>query len=148
MPVPVPPPPLAVSARVQRHAEHAIVRQINRVRRAHGLRSVRVDRQLAHVARAHSRAMLAHGLLTHDSFDGSSFGFRLRRARPRRLVGETLAWTPGRSAGAHAVVRLWMHSAVHRAVLMDGALHHVGVGRWLGSLGGHTGAAITADFTS
>jgi uncharacterized protein YkwD len=141
-------PPAHVAA-VQSQAERAIVREINRMRRAHGLRAVRISSGLARVARSHSRKMLKANLLTHSSLDGSSFGTRLARAGKRRRYGETLAWAPnGSGTGAHMVVTLWMHSPPHRAVLMDSGLRRIGVGRVYGSMGRRRGAAITADFSS
>jgi uncharacterized protein YkwD len=145
MPVAVPPPAYTAST----SAEIAIVREINRVRRAHHLRAVRVAGPLSKVARRHSTLMLKHDALTHSSFDGSSFSTRLQRAGKRRQYGETLAWAPdGAGVNARKVVRLWMHSAPHRAVLMNGKLRRVGVGRVRGTLGKQRGNAITADFSS
>jgi uncharacterized protein YkwD len=147
MPVLAVPPVPATAA--QTSAEAAIVREINRVRRTHGLRGVRVSSGLARVAKSHSRRMLSRDLLTHSSLDGSSFGSRLGRAGHRRRYGETLAWAPdGSGTSARVLVSLWMNSAPHRAVLMDGALRRVGVGRVYGAMGGQSGAAITADFSS
>ena len=141
-------PPVPASA-AQSSAEAAIVREINLVRRAHGLRGVRISGGLARVAKAHSRKMLVRNVLTHSSLDGSSFGSRLGRAGHRRRYGETLAWAPdGSGTSARALVRLWMGSAPHRAVLMDGALRRVGVGRVRGAMGAQRGTAITADFSS
>ncbi|HEU4976215.1 MAG TPA: CAP domain-containing protein [Baekduia sp.] len=149
MPVPVPAtPPTAHVAKVQTHHERAIVRQINRMRHLHGLRRVHVDARLTRVARAHSLSMLRHDVLTHSSFDGSSFALRLRSTGVRPRVGETLAWAPRRSGSAKTIVSLWMHSPAHRAVLLDGGMRRVGVGRWRGALGAQHGAAITADFSS
>jgi uncharacterized protein YkwD len=133
----------------QTPAEIAIVREINRVRRAHGLHTVRVATGLTLVARHHSRVMLAHDTLSHSSFNGSSFMARLRVAGRHRRYGETLAWAPdGSHVTARVLLRLWMHSAPHRAVLMDGTLRHVGVARVRGAMGAQQGAAITADFSS
>jgi uncharacterized protein YkwD len=147
MPVLAVPPVPATAAQSQ--AEKAIVREINRARRAHGLRAVRVSTGLARVAKAHSRKMLQHDVLTHSSLDGSSFGARLQRAGKRRRYGETLAWAPdGSGTTARVLVKLWMGSAHHRAVLMDGSLRRVGVGRVSGAMGAQSGAAITADFSS
>jgi uncharacterized protein YkwD len=145
MPVAAPPPAYAAST----SAEIAIVREINRVRRSHHLRAVRLAGPLSKVARRHSTLMLKHDALTHSSFDGSSFSTRLQRAGKRRQYGETLAWAPdGAGVNARTVVRLWMHSAPHRAVLMNGKLHRVGVGRVRGTMGKQRGNAITADFSS
>jgi uncharacterized protein YkwD len=148
--LPPAPPPVAVAstARLSR-AETAIVTQINRVRRARGLHALRTDAPLAGVARAHSAGMLAHNVLTHGSFDGSSFSARLRRAGQRRHYGETLAWTPvGTSPSAPAVIRLWLNSPSHRAVVLDGSLRRIGVSRLFGTLGPQRGFAITADYST
>jgi uncharacterized protein YkwD len=145
MPAIAPPPAYAASTR----AEIAIVREINRVRRAHHLRAVRNAGPLSKVARRHSTLMLKYDALTHSSFDGSSFSTRLQRAGKRRQYGETLAWAPdGSHVTARVLLRLWMHSPPHRAVLMNGRLRRVGVGRVRGMLGSQRGNAITADFSS
>lgn len=146
MPVAAAPPVVyAASSTV----EIAIVREINRVRRAHHLHTVKLTAPLARVARRHSSLMLKYNALSHSSFDGSSFSTRLQRAGKRRLYGETLAWAPtGSGVTARALLRLWLHSAPHRAVLMNGKLRRVGVGRVYGSLGSQRGNAITADFSS
>jgi uncharacterized protein YkwD len=147
VPVPTPPPVYAFAA--QAKAETAIVREINRVRRAHHLRAVRLTRPLARAARRHSVEMLQHDTLSHSSFDGSTFSSRMQRAGKHRQYGETLAWAPrGSGASGKMVVRLWMNSAHHRAVLMNGALRRVGVGRVYGAMGEQAGNAITADFSS
>jgi uncharacterized protein YkwD len=141
MPFP-PPPPVAVAA--QSGAEIAIVRQLNRVRRQHGLRALRVNRRLGRVARRHSSAMLRLNLLTHAPT------LPARLSGPRRSrYGETLAWMPdGSGPAATRIVRLWLNSPGHRAVVLDGSLRRVGVGRVLGTMGPQRGYAVTADFSS
>jgi uncharacterized protein YkwD len=147
MPVPLPPPAHATAAKVS--AETAIVREINRVRRSHHLHAVKLTKPLTRVARTHSNEMLQHDVLSHSSFNGSTFSSRLRRAGKHRQYGETLAWAPnGSGASGKMVVSLWMNSAPHRAVLLNGALRRVGIGRIYGSMGTQAGNAITADFSS
>ncbi|MBI5106484.1 MAG: CAP domain-containing protein [Solirubrobacterales bacterium] len=142
-----PPPPVAVAA--QTRAETALVRQINRVRREHGLRAVRFTFRLHRAARRHSRDMLRRDQLTHGSSDGKSLSARLSSAGARRHYGEVLAWAPrGSGSGARTIVRMWLNSASHRAVLLDGSLRRVGVGRLYGAMGRSRGHAITADFSS
>ncbi|QEC46985.1 CAP domain-containing protein [Baekduia soli] len=141
------PPPTAVAAATP--VDSAIVRAINRVRRTHGLCSVRFNPGLAGVARAHSVDMLRHNVLSHASFNGSSFTARLSRAGRHRRYGETLAWAPnGAGVTPSVLVQLWMNSAPHRAVLMDGRLRRIGVGSAVGMMGAQAGAAITADWSS
>lgn len=145
MPVAAPPPAFTASSA----AEIAIVREINRVRRSHHLHTVKLTAPLARVARRHSSLMLKYNSLSHSSFDGSSFSTRLARGGKRRQYGETLAWAPsGAHVNAKALLKLWLSSAPHRAVLMNGKLRRVGVGRVFGSLGAQRGNAITADFSS
>jgi uncharacterized protein YkwD len=140
------PPPVYAASSV---AEIAIVREINRVRRAHHLHTVKLSAPLAKVARSHSSLMLKHDALSHSSFDGSSFSTRLRRAGKRRTYGETLAWAPsGSGVTAKVLLTLWLKSAPHRTVLMNGKLRRVGVGRVYGAMGQQRGNAITADFSS
>jgi uncharacterized protein YkwD len=147
MPVAVPPPPPVYTAAST--AEIAIVREINRVRRSHHLQTVKLTAPLTRVARRHSSLMLKYNALSHSSFDGSSFSTRLQRAGKRRSYGETLAWAPnGAGVNAKSLLRLWLGSAPHRQVLMNGKLRRVGVGRVYGALGAQRGNAITADFSS
>jgi uncharacterized protein YkwD len=145
MPAAAPPPAYAASSR----AEIAIVREINRLRRSHHLGAVKLTAPLAKVARRHSSLMLKHNQLSHSSFDGSSFSTRLARGGKRRQYGETLAWAPdGTHVTAKVLLGLWLRSAPHRHVLMNGKLRRVGVGRVYGSMGAQRGNAITADFSS
>jgi uncharacterized protein YkwD len=145
MPAAAPPPAYAASS----SAEIAIVREINRVRRSHHLHTVKLSASLAKVARHHSSLMLKYDALSHSSFDGSSFSTRLQRAGKRRQYGETLAWAPaGSGVTAKVLLTLWLRSAPHRTVLMNGKLRRVGVGRVYGSMGQQRGNAITADFSS
>lgn len=148
MPVAAPPPASTAAVNASR-AEIAIVREINRVRRTHHLRAVKLVSPLTKVARRHSSLMLKHDALTHSSFDGSSFSTRLAKAGKRKTYGETLAWAPdGSHVTAKVLLKLWMTSAPHRKVLMNGKLRRVGVGRVHGSMSGQAGNAITADFSS
>ena len=89
--------------------ERAIVRAINRARASHGVRALRGHRRLARAADAHTRSMLRA-----DYFAHGAFASRVRRYVRSRRVGETIAMTT--RCSARRVVRMWMHSAPHRAV--------------------------------
>lgn len=129
--------------------ERAIVRAVNHQRARHGLRPVRPSRGLARAADFHSREMLAGDYFAHVSRDGGSFDRRVRRFASHRTLGETLAVVPrcGR-ASAGTVVRMWMGSAPHRAILLDPRFRRVGVGKRTGSLGSGRRCVVTADFGS
>ena len=138
--MPLPPPPDATMA--QNRVETAIVREINHERRTHGLRALRVDRRLSRVADRHSRTMLRLDALTH----APALRARMSGAA-RRRYSETLAWVPG-TGGAVGVVAMWMRSSPHRAVVLDGTLRRIGVGRVPGVMAGSGGWAVTAEFSS
>ena len=136
-------PPAAAEAPVHAAAATSIVHEINEQRIARGLPRLAPSGRLARVAERHSRRMLRAGQLSH--FVGGS----VRQRVPGRWVAEALAWAPRSShATAAVVVRAWMSSPSHRAVLLDHRVHRIGIGRRWGSLAGKNGFAITADFAS
>jgi uncharacterized protein YkwD len=129
--------------------ERAIVRAINRQRAKHGLSNLKSSRRLARAADYHSWEMLDADYFAHESRDGGSFPARVRRYANHRAVGETLALMSGcgRKA-ARRVVRLWMNSPGHRAVLLSSSFMRVGLGRRIGDLSGSRTCLVTADFGS
>jgi uncharacterized protein YkwD len=129
--------------------ERAIVRAINRQRSKHGLARVRSSRRLARAADYHSWEMLDANYFAHESRDGSPFDQRVRRYANHRAVGETLAMLGGCGKGsARRVVRMWMNSAGHRAILLSSSYRRIGLGKRTGDLGGSRACLVTADFAS
>lgn len=127
----------------------AIVRAINDARRGAGLARVRLSRDLVRVARAHTRDMLRHQLMSHDAADGTPFAARMaRRLAPRyQRVGETIFWAARESnPTAATIVRAWMKSPPHRAQLLDRRYGAVGVATATGPYHGIDTLAVTADF--
>jgi uncharacterized protein YkwD len=115
----------------------AVVRAMNIVRMAHGVRPLVVGPKLRRAARAHSVDMARRGY-----FDHGAFVQRLRRFGVRaRIIGENLA--EGNDMVAMEVVQMWMASPPHRANLLDRAFRHVGVG-----MAGANVVLVTADFSS
>ena len=127
--------------------EAQFVALINATRRAHHLRPLRFSLRLRRAARAHSADMLAHGYFEHDSLR-ELWAHRVRRYMPHaRLVAETLAWGSGAFAYPPTLVRWWLASPRHRAVLLDPKLQLIGVGLGRGRFHGERGAlVVTADF--
>jgi uncharacterized protein YkwD len=129
--------------------ERAIVRAINRQRSKHGLSALRSSRRLAKAADYHSWEMLDANYFAHESRDGGPFDQRVRRFARHKALGETLAMLGGcgrRSAGK--VVRMWMNSPGHRAILLSSSYRRVGIGKRTGDLGGNRACVVTADFGS
>ena len=124
------------------NVDTAIVSRINAVRADDGLRPLRLSTALDRAASEHCRDMIAGGGLSHGSPAGS-LGVRLRRYVAASTFGETIAWMPsGRPA---AVVRAWLNSAPHRAVLLSPQFGRIGIGELVGSMGGRSGVSFTAD---
>ena len=131
------------------NAERAIVRAINRQRAKHGLSQLRSSRRLARAADFHSWEMLDADYFAHESRDGGPFSERVRRYVSPRAIGETLAMLSGCGPkAAKRVVRMWMNSPPHRAIVLDSGFRRIGIARRWGTLGGSRMAVVTADFAS
>jgi uncharacterized protein YkwD len=124
--------------------ERALLDEVNRVRAAHGLPSLRGDGRLARAARSHTRVMLARKTFAHGNTSA-----RLRRFGVRgRLVGENLAWGAGSYASPAAIVQMWLDSASHRANLLRRGFRRIGLSAAVGPFAGHASATVvTADFS-
>jgi uncharacterized protein YkwD len=138
-------PPVAHEA-VAGRLDRAIVREINSIRAGAGLRRVVVTQRLRRLARHHTLDMLRHDSFSHDG-DGTTFSQRIKARVRYRKVGETLASMPRRT-GARRIVRAWMHSPPHRAVLLDPAYRRIGVSGKRGRMGAHSAFLVTADFAT
>lgn len=130
------------------YAERAVIRRVNYVRAQHGLAAVRFSRGLSRAADAHTRDMLQRDFFAHESSDGTSFDRRVHRFVDARAVGETLAAVEQRRGVAALVVKLWMESPPHRAVVLAPQFRRIGVARRWGELDGIGRAVVTADFAS
>ena len=129
--------------------ERRVVKLVNRIRARHGLRRLKASRTLAHAASDHSGDMLRADYLSHNSSDGTPMATRVRRYTGARWVGENIAVTTSRRRGlARRVVRMWMASPPHRAVLLSPKSRRIGVGRERGRLGGAAYSVFTVDFAS
>jgi uncharacterized protein YkwD len=129
-------------------SERKMIRLVNDVRVEHGLGTLQASRPLGRAADSHSRDMLRHDFFDHTSSDGTPFDRRVRRYTDARELGETLAAHSRRRGGAALIVRMWMESPGHRAVLLTPGFRRIGIARRWGVLGGAEQAVVTADFAS
>ena len=127
--------------------ERKVVKLVNRIRTHHGLRQLRASRTLAHAASVHTGDMLRADFFSHDSTDGTPMATRVRRS-PAHLVGENIAVTTRRRGVARRVVRMWMDSPPHRAVLLSPRAAASASASERGRLGSAAYAVFTADFAS
>jgi uncharacterized protein YkwD len=134
-------------------ARRAVTCLINRQRAHHGLRRLHGSAPLGVAAQVHSDAMASMNFFSHDGNDGTptsraqDAGYTIGASNWG--LGETLEWGSGKTASPRAIVRGWMHSAVHRAVMLSSRFRQVGVGVTQGSPMSpdvQNAAMFTADF--
>jgi uncharacterized protein YkwD len=106
--------------------ESKIVKCANSQRKKHGLAKLKLAAPLAKAARRHARNMLNKGFFDHVDPGGKSPQDRVDAIdRGRWAVGENIA------AGypdVKATCSGWMHSAGHRANILNPAYTHMGAG--------------------
>jgi uncharacterized protein YkwD len=126
----------------------AIVRLIAAERAQHGLPALRVDAALSRAALGHARDMVRHDYLSHTSSGGAGCGDRVRRAGYRAwAVGEVIAVGGDWKGTPEQVVKGWMSSPSHRAVILYSGWRDVGVACVQGSYRGFDGALMyVVDF--
>lgn len=108
-----------------------ILRELNRVRLAHGLTALKPSSRLAAAAAKHSRAMATKGFFAHSSANGAVFWKRIERFYPTGEhryweVGENLVWQAPELSAKQAV-RRWMKSPPHRVNLLKPGWREIGL---------------------
>src|SRR3954463_4616219 len=108
--------------------EKRLLRLIDGARRSHGLPALRDSRPLCRSARRYSRYMLAHDYFGHLS--------TIRAGGHFSLKGEALAGYSGWRLRPRHVLRLWLKSPPHRALVLSRRMRFAGVGAKRGRLNG------------
>jgi uncharacterized protein YkwD len=126
---------------------------VNAERRSHGLGALRFNPRLARAARRHSQDMVRRHYFSHVSPEGAKLASRVRQTGYMRSVsdwqvGETLAWGSGKLGSPGAVVRSWMGSPEHRAIILTPSFREIGIGVTPGvpAAAQAPGCTYTADF--
>lgn len=123
--------------------EAALLKVMNKTRRAHGLKPLRLDPKLLRAARWQSADMATKGYFAHGAFRDRMISFGVRGPQ----VGENLAWGTGSLAAPRIVVEQWLRSPEHRVNLLRPGYRRVGIGAAVGSYSGLAGVQmVTADF--
>ncbi|HET6507771.1 MAG TPA: CAP domain-containing protein [Baekduia sp.] len=130
---------------------HATLCLLNRQRAAHGLRRLRSQPSLSTAATRYARLMVAQRFFDHVSPAGSTMSSRIQRTNYLKntrswSLGENIAWGASGQETPARIVKAWMHSAGHRANILNGAFREVGVGIALGAPNGGSGATYVNDF--
>jgi uncharacterized protein YkwD len=105
---------------------------LNAERAAQGLGPLSADVHLTAAASAFAADMVARQFFDHVSPDGGTMMDRLHAAgwHPAGAwsAGENIAWGSGDLATPALIVDAWMHSAGHRANILNGAFTQIGLG--------------------
>jgi uncharacterized protein YkwD len=101
---------------------------LNRQRAGHGLGALRSNSRLALAAWRHSHDMDVHNYFAHGDLIGRLTRAGFFRGRRSWTVGENIAWGSGSYATPQSIVSMWMHSPGHRANILNGSFHEIGIG--------------------
>lgn len=133
----------------------AVLCLMNAERTARGLKRLRAQSDLGEAASKYARQMVRDQFFDHTSPGGSTMVSRIKATdyfddAVKWTVGENLAWGTGTKATPRATVDAWMHSADHRANLLDRSFSDVGIGIAAGAPtdldAGETGGTYVTDF--
>jgi len=127
---------------------------LNKQRRLHHLKGLKMSKRLGHAARGHSVEMARVHYFSHNSLSGASFLDRIRRSGYLHLarrwsVGENIAWGTGGLSTPRSIVRAWMHSPGHRANILQRSFRQIGIGISFGApvrIAARSAATYTTDF--
>lgn len=104
------------------------VDQINEVRRAHGMRTLRYSPTLSRSSSRYVRYLLRTGRFAHAA--------RIRASSRFFELGEVLALTPSWRIDRSQTIIDWLASPSHRAVLLSRSFRYIGAARVQGYLAG------------
>jgi uncharacterized protein YkwD len=95
--------------------------------------------------------MARQRFFSHNSLGGASFVDRIRRTgyltgARSWTVGENIAYGSGRRSTPRSIGSAWMHSPPHRANILSGSFHAIGIGIASGTPVGGGGGTYTTDF--
>src|ERR1700692_3587762 len=105
-------------------AEQTLLQLANRERAAQGLAPLKWSASLAEAARDHALRLAQQNTLSHQLPGEAGLAVRAARAGARfSSIAENVAEGPS----AEGIHQQWMHSAPHRANLLDAQLDSMGV---------------------
>jgi uncharacterized protein YkwD len=119
-------------------ARQAMVCVINDKRAAHGVGPVKSIKPLQKASGRHARTMLNTKCFSHQCGGEAPLASRVFSTDYLPCscawgLGENLAWGKKSRGSPARIVDAWMQSPPHRATLLNGSFHHVGIGIAWGS---------------
>jgi uncharacterized protein YkwD len=140
----------AASAAATEQVREAVRCLVNAERAQHGLPALQASQRLESAAARHSADMVQRHFFHHVSPEGGTLTDRVRRAgylsgTGEWALGENIGWGTGSLGSPAAIVRGWMNSPPHRAVILSRRFREAGVGVARGVPVGGDGATFTLD---
>ena len=114
--------------------EKQVAALVNKQRAKFGLPQLRVHNRLVEAARIHSADMGQRQYFQHDSPSGETWSSRIVRCGYTRRgyrywkAGENIYYGSGLYSSPVAVVKAWMASKAHRAVILTKVFRNIGIG--------------------
>lgn len=126
---------------------------INAERATHGMPAVRESAQLMLAAQRHADDMVVRRFFAHLTPEGTELQERVRatgyvQGRRDWELGEAIAWAEEPLNTPDALLRAWLDSPPHRAIILDKRFRELGIGVTPGVTDGSTipGATAVLDF--
>jgi uncharacterized protein YkwD len=124
--------------------------EINAVRAANGLGALTVTKALGIAAQDHSEDMVRRHYFAHVSPSGQTLTDRVTRAgylagARSHHIGENIAWGTGTASSPAAIVKSWMASPPHRAIILTRDFRDGGIGIAQGAPQGGGGETYVLD---
>jgi uncharacterized protein YkwD len=108
---------------------------MNRIRHVYRLRPLRPNGALSSIATGQARDMVRGSYFGDQSLSGQTPLARIRASsyflvpsRVRLLTAQNIGWGTGPNATPSGIVKAWMQSPPHRAIILTAAYRDVGVG--------------------
>jgi uncharacterized protein YkwD len=121
-----------------RELQQRMLQAVNAVRAQHGLAAFHGSRTLNRSAGRYARWMLRTDYFGHLA--------RIRASSSFSILGENLAWHPGRRPRVSRTVRRWLNSPPHRALILYPAFRWLGAGVARGRLYGRRATTWVLHF--
>lgn len=134
-------------------ARKAIVCVINIKRQAHGVGNLHAVKPLQKAGGRHAKTMMSSNCFDHQCGGEAPLATRVHNTSYLPCscswgLGENLAWGKKSRGSPARIVDAWMNSPPHRATLLNGSFHHIGIGVAWGSPwnSGMRAATYSAEF--
>jgi uncharacterized protein YkwD len=129
-------------------AKQATLCLLNEERTSRGIRKLHDNSRLDLASRRHANDMSRRNYFDHGDFVGRIKKARYLRGARGYTLGENIAWGSWDYATPANIVDGWMHSPGHRANILNGRFHEIGIGIARGApVGGQDrGGTYVTDF--